>query len=248
MNLDRILSTITESGVADDPDGNAVNSASQNSPLQGITSGVSNIASQLPGGMAGGLAAGGVMALLLGSKSTRKMAKKVAKVGGTAVLGGLAYKAYGNWQKNRSLRQTQPVLDHDIDLASQTIPSQLETSNGPGLEITLLKAMIAAAKSDGDFDKDEQRKLFASVEAMSLNVNQKAEIFEIMSRDITFDEIVAGVILDEHKAEVYLAAYLAIEVDDQMERAFLNNLATALNLPKGFSAYLEQQADVGVEN
>ena len=32
------------------------------------------------------------------------------------------------------------------------------------------------------------------------------------------------------------------------ERAFLNDLAIALALPKGFAAYLEQQADQGVEN
>lgn len=53
---------------------------------------------------------------------------------------------------------------------------------------------------------------------------------------------------DEEKAERYLAAYLTITIDDQNERAFLNDLAVVLTLPKGFAAYLEQQADQGVQN
>ena len=40
-------------------------------------------------------------------------------------------------------------------------------------------------------------------------------------------------------AEVYISAYLAIEVDAQKERTFLNNLAIALDLPKGLQTPLK---------
>ena len=51
----------------------------------------------LKGAGAGALGAGAV-ALLFGSKGTRKFAKKAARLGGTAALGGLAYKVYTDWQ------------------------------------------------------------------------------------------------------------------------------------------------------
>jgi uncharacterized membrane protein YebE (DUF533 family) len=68
-----------------------------------------SIRSALPGGLAGGVAAGGVMALLMGNKSARKLAGKAATFGGTALLGGLAYKAYQNWQGNQSPQSAHPI-------------------------------------------------------------------------------------------------------------------------------------------
>jgi uncharacterized membrane protein YebE (DUF533 family) len=63
-------------------------------------------------GFGGGVAAGGLAGLLLGTKGGRKMAKKAMKVGGLAVLGGLAYKAYNDWQAtkggNSTVSQTKP--------------------------------------------------------------------------------------------------------------------------------------------
>lgn len=215
----------------------------------GTSSPMASISSMLPGGLAGGAAAGGLIALLLGSKSTRKMATKVAKIGGTAVMGGLAFKAYGNWQKNRALGQTRPVTDHDIELASQAIPTLKDTSNvvvRDQLSMVLIKTMIAASKADGNMDSVEHKRLFDAIEKLELSPSEKGSVFDLISRDIPIEEIASAVHLDEHKAEVYLSAYLAIEVDDQSERAFLNNLARGLDLPKGFPAYLEQQADLGI--
>jgi len=127
--------------------------ADESSPL-------ASISSMLPGGLAGGAAAGGVMALLLGSKSTRKMAKKVATIGGSAVLGGLAYKAYGNWQQNRAIEQTQPATTQDIEQAAQislALNDQSTTAEHSALSMTLIKTMVAASKSDGNIDAFEHK-------------------------------------------------------------------------------------------
>ncbi|MFT5572573.1 MAG: uncharacterized membrane protein YebE (DUF533 family) [Cryomorphaceae bacterium] len=234
MNLQSILSNFSN---APAPQGSN-NESEQSSPLGGLSS-------MLPGGLAGGAAAGGVIALLMGSKSTRKMAKKVVKYGGSAVLGGLAYKAYGNWQNNKALDQTQAITDNDIQQANASIPSQLPESR-VSLDMVLITAMIAATKADGQIDSQEQKRLFDAIGKLNMNAEEKAGVFDTMARDITVQEIADSVTLDEHKAEVYLSAYLAIEVDDQLERAFLHKLATALDLPEGIAAYLEQQANQGV--
>jgi uncharacterized membrane protein YebE (DUF533 family) len=81
---------------------------------------------------------------------------------------------------------------------------------------------------------------------MNLNSEQKGQLFSLMAADISVQELADSVRSEEARAEVYLAAYLAIEVDDQSERAFLNDLTLALKLPRGLAAYLEQQADQGV--
>ena len=143
-------------------------------PAQGNSGGlgqtVSNLAGSIPGGLVGGAAAGGAMALLMGNKSARKFAGKAATIGGTALLGGLAFKAYQNWQGNNSgAAATATAEQQPVDPASfhQRAISQQE---GPGInpELVLIKAMVAAAKADGHMDADEQQKIFKAVETTSL--------------------------------------------------------------------------------
>lgn len=237
MNLQAILNKFTHAGEQPHQDNNSPQASS------------STVGSSLPNGLAGGAVAGGVMALLLGSKSTRKMAKKVATYGGTALLGGLAYKAYGNWQQNKALGQTKALAQEDIDAVIQSQNKSADSTpfyDAHSFSMTLIKTMIAATKADGEIDAAEHKRLFEAIDKANLSVQDKASIFDLLSREITIDEIVAKAVSDEQKAEIYLSAYLAIEVDDQSERAFLTNLGMALNLPRGLPAYLEQQADQGI--
>jgi uncharacterized membrane protein YebE (DUF533 family) len=260
MNLQNLLSEFSAATQSQNAHATShtPQSAAANSPVSSnpVNSALQSIKSSFPGGLAGGAAAGGVVALLLGSKSTRKVAKKMAKFGGTAVLGGLAYKAYSNWQDNKALNQTQPLQDQDIQQAAALLSPSTAAEFGAAaetvelahtaLEITLVKAMIAASKADGQIDAVEQKRLLATVEKLNLDSEQKGQLFGLMAADISVQEIAASVETEEARAEVYLAAYLAIEVDDQRERAFLNDLSLALKLPRGLAAYLEQQADQGV--
>ena len=87
------------------------NATSADNIPQGAGDTLNKISENIPGGLVGGAAAGGLMALLIGNKSARKMAKTVAGYGGAAVLGGLAYKAYQNWQQNNSAAVGSRVAD-----------------------------------------------------------------------------------------------------------------------------------------
>lgn len=240
MHLQDLLSDLT--------DGDSQTGSAQQYKADSNTHDALN--SLIPGRLAGTAAAGVLMAMLVGSKSSRKVAKKVAGYGGAAVLGGLAYKAFRNWQQSKALGQTQPLTDADINRASGVIPQQLGTDRGNGhqasLEMVFISAMIAASKADGQIDSQEQKRIHDAMAKLALDNNDKAAVFDAMVRDVTVRELAESVTLDEHKAEVYLAAYLAIEVDNQAERGFLNKLAMALDLPRGLPAYLEQQADAGV--
>ncbi|MEM8665240.1 MAG: DUF533 domain-containing protein, partial [Pseudomonadota bacterium] len=65
---------------------NQVRDAAGQFDLQGLLQGKS--------GLITGAAAGGLAGLLLGSKKPRKIAGTALKVGGVALVGGLAYKAW----------------------------------------------------------------------------------------------------------------------------------------------------------
>ncbi|KKJ76562.1 hypothetical protein WH95_12190 [Kiloniella litopenaei] len=59
------------------------------------------------GGLASGAVAGGLAGYMMGSKKGRKMAKKTVQYGGLALVAGLAYKAYSDWQGNKNAAPQQ---------------------------------------------------------------------------------------------------------------------------------------------
>ena len=49
-----------------------------------------------------GAAVGGVLGLLLGSRGGRRLGGKAVKMGSVVALGALAWKAYGDWQRQNA--------------------------------------------------------------------------------------------------------------------------------------------------
>lgn len=93
--------------------------------INATTNPLAAITSAIPGGLAGGAAAGGVMALLMSNNSARKVMGNVATIGGSALVGGIAYKAFDNWKQNRPLSQTHSVDSDDIQQAKEALESPL---------------------------------------------------------------------------------------------------------------------------
>jgi uncharacterized membrane protein YebE (DUF533 family) len=91
-------------------------------------------------------------------------------------------------------------------------------------------------------DADEQQKIFKAVETTSLSASEKGLIFGFLQKDIPIFDITTGVTCIEMKAEIYLASCLVITPDHPAERAHLDNLAMALQLPAELAQQLEQQA------
>ena len=191
MSLNNLLTQFMGSGAAP---------AGQTQPTGGaggIGQTLSNVSSHIPGGLAGGAAAGGVVALLMGSKSARKFAGKAATYGGAALLGGLAFKAYQNWQGGNqgapaaaAATPAQPPVDPS-SFHQQALTRQADQTVNP--EMVLVKAMIAAAKADGHIDAEEQKRIFEAVENTSLSAAEKGLIFDYLQRDIPIFEITTGI-------------------------------------------------------
>jgi uncharacterized membrane protein YebE (DUF533 family) len=238
MNFQNLLNQFIGSNEADTP---------SRDTTQGVGDTLNKLSGNIPGGLVGGAAAGSIMALLIGNKSARKYAGKAATYGGAALLGGLAYKAFQNWQQNSTEQMSTTTASNTI-----TVPDEQAFMSGevmqPAFELTLIKAMIAAAKADGHIDSDEQQRIFKAVEKMGLSSDMKGMVFDLLQQQITVEELAKDVDKVEQKSELYLASCLAINPDHPSEQEHLDHLAAALELPQGLTHELQWQAQKAIND
>lgn len=183
-------------------------------------------------GFAGGAVAGGLLGMLLGG-GRRGFGGGI----GTAALGALALAAYQNYQRQRD--QGGRASPAPANLGALTLPHSQPAADGSPFELTLVRAMVGAAKSDGHIDAAEQRRLFAEVERLGLDAEAKAYVFDLLTRDVDLQSLVDAVGTPEQGAELYLAARLAIDPDQPAERAYLDALAARLRLPPELRSSLD---------
>lgn len=213
-------------------DSTASTSAQDNSPIGGM----------LGGGFGKGAAVGGLLGLLLGNKKMRKMAGGAIGYGGAAAAGAMAYKAFQNWQQGKQVQTAPVVTPADLDTIDQRfLPQTASASAGQNFSLTLVSAMIAAAKADGHIDAQEQAAIFDKVEKMSLDAESKAFVFDALRKPVDVDGLVANVQGIEQASEVYLVSRVAIDIDQPAERVYLQVLAHRLNLPAELVAHLDHQ-------
>lgn len=196
-------------------------------------------------GLAAGGAAGGLAGILLGGKTSKKLAKGALKIGGTAALAGLAYKAYSDWQASRTVATAPEPPPPMKDVTprpegTRFLPAAAEQRDD--MSLALLRAMIAAAKADGHIDAEEQRRIFASLDKYDLGTEEKAFIIDELRKPLDIDAVVAQATTPELAVEIYAASFLAIEPDDPAEQAYLAMLASRLKLDPGLRTAVEAEA------
>ncbi len=184
------------------------------------------VGSGVAGGLAGGLA-GGALANALSGKKAKKLAGSALKVGGLAVVGGLAYKAWQHHQQGK-------VATQDIAAAvpdqQAFIPDQSDEAATAALSLLLARAMIAAAKADGQIDSGESQQILNQINGLDLPADDKAFLFDEYSRPLDIAALARDVDTPEHAAEVYAASLLMVDPPSAAERIYLDTLASELGL------------------
>lgn len=189
------------------------------------------------GKYATGAAVGGVLGLLLGSRGGRRIGGKVLKYGSVAALGALAWKAYQDQQAQQRPQAGDP--------AAPAAPPAFAALPAPQVEVhsrAMLKAMIAAAKSDGHLDERERGLIDAEIGRLEPDPAIRSWVDIELRRPLEPADVASAAAGPEMAAEIYLASLLVVDQTTTMERAYLDELARQLRLADGLKAELEARA------
>lgn len=188
------------------------------------------------GGLAGGAAAGALATLLLGSKSGRELAGDALKLGAVAALGGLAYKAYSNYRDGKPLLGTRAAEFLQAARAGATLPG---APSEDAHALLLLRAMIAAALSDGLIDAQERQQILGRLSTLGVSGEEQQFLDREIAQPWSPQQFAAAAATPEMRSEVYLASAIAIEADTPAEQAYLRYLAATLGLEEALVQHLE---------
>ena len=132
-----------------------------------------------------------------------------------AVLGSLAYSALQG-------QGTAPGMAGAVVTPSSQADMQRKAT-------LMIRAMIQAAKADGQVDQQETQRILGKLDAHD---NEARDfVASEMRRPIDITSLARDVSTPQEANEVYAASLMAIEVDTQAERDYMADLARALNLP-----------------
>lgn len=176
-------------------------------------------ASVTPGQMGGlGAIAG---AILGGGSSSIKGAL------GGGVLGMLGTLAVNALQNKLNIH---PSALASGDLEKVLDKNQIETMQSENTEKLMLRAMISAAKADGQLDDQEMDKIMGKVGADGITAEEQNFLRSEIDKPLSIQKLVADVPNPLVAAQVYAVSLFAIDINTDAERQYLKQLAQALGL------------------
>lgn len=175
---------------------------------------------------------GGLAGLLIGNKSSRKMAGKLGKnaliIGGGAALGAVLWNKY----KQRVLETHQD----DAQFGVQQSPVNLRAQR-------LVQALVFAAKSDGHIDAQEKQAIDNQIQQLGLGAEAEQWVQQAIELPLDPQMLASGIQNEEEALEVYLLSCMVIDVDHFMERSYLDALAQALKIPEDVKQGIAQELE-----
>lgn len=194
--------------------------------------------------LATGALLGGLGGLMLGSKVGKGLMKDAVKLGGVAVIGGLAYKAYQNYQAGKAVPAPAQA---DAAIAPPPSGSGFEPQRATDqTALLLIRAMIAAASADGVVDATERARILEGVRRGGLDSEAAQWLDHELANPASVDVLARGVTDEETAAQVYTAARIAIDPDHVAEKRFLAALAAMLGLAPDLVAHIEATAEAAL--
>jgi uncharacterized membrane protein YebE (DUF533 family) len=183
------------------------------------------------------LLGGGALGLMVGSKRGRKMGGTALKYGALAGVGVLAWKAYQSYQAGSQSAQGGAPAP-----ASQGRPlEQLRGQEQERRGLEILQAMIMAARADGHIDGEERALLTREIENLGPDDELHAWIQQQFSAPLDAQALARSADSPQASREIYIVSAVIVEEQNPMERAWLDQLASALKLEPALTRELEQQ-------
>ncbi len=156
-----------------------------------------------------------------------------ARGGALAVLGTLALTALRNAKASSAGQQPG---GETLTLEPQDVSAAMD----PAAEQLMVRAMISAAKADGQIDQAEMEKIIGKVGDEGVTPEEKAYVMSQLTAPVDIAALAAAAQGPAQAAEVYAASLLAIDIDSDAERQYLRDLAAALRLDPAAVAQLHE--------
>lgn len=113
-------------------------------------------------------------------------------------------------------------------MISKVIGQEVDELNSREEVYILLKAMVNAAKSDGQIDSDERQKIIEFMGDMSKVEQMFVE--QELQKELHIEEFLKEIPKGMEK-QVYYMSLFVIDLDNESERDYLELLSNRLNLP-----------------
>jgi len=201
----------------------------------------------VPAGLGSAGSGGGLLGSLAGVLfgGGRGSNRSTAGAGGMAVLGGLALEALRRMGGASAATQSLDIDDATRLLAGLRQPENAqEEQQVMDVASLTVRAMINAAKADGHIDETETERIVGKLKDGGVSDEEQRFVAEEMRKPMDIDSIARAVPNQQVATQIYAASLLAIEVDTDMERRYLQDLAAALGLDANAVGYLHSALGV----
>jgi uncharacterized membrane protein YebE (DUF533 family) len=194
------------------------------------------------------LTTAGIAAVLLGTGAGRRLTGTALKLGGIAVIGGLAYKAYQNYRDGKDAGTEVATDGTGTPKQPELLPPPSDTDFHPSASpqgesefaLALIRAMIAAARADGHIDEEERGRIADKLKLSGIGAEAERFLMDELEKPVDIDQLVASAQTEAQRVELYTASRLAIEPQSRAERGYLDLLAGRLGLPDALVDHVEQ--------
>lgn len=268
MNISDLLGAMVQSGMSPSTNdrlkkalgggsgGGILESLSGMSGGQGQSrSGIGDLLGNVLGGSGGGGGLGGLLGNVLGEAGRAVGGKQNLALGGLgalagALLGGggksvggamgggvMALLAAMAFQALKGSGSRQPQVPIGL-MEPQTPADRQELEHHSEL---VLKAMINAAKADGQIDQEEMRRIAGKLNEAGASAEAQQYVLAEMRKPLETQTLVGAARGNpELAAQIYAASILAIEVDTPGEQAYLGKLASGMGLNPDVTRRIEE--------
>ncbi len=208
-----------------------------------------NAQSGMPGGMGGLLGAGALGALLGnmtgGSAGGNSMVRNAALLG----MGAVALNFYKKWAQAKQAEAAEAAesasygqmdrMDRRGDVFSSGRIAIDPTS------LLIMRAVIFAARADGTIDAAERQRMSLLLQNLFEGQNVNREFEQMQKEPLDPRSIARDVRSEEQAEDVYRLSCCVIDIDQFMERTYLDALAASLGLSNARKSELEAEASQG---
>ncbi|MGX8718455.1 MAG: tellurite resistance TerB family protein [Desulfovibrio sp.] len=193
-----------------------------------------------PGGM-GGLMGAGAIGAILGSMAGGSGRAPAGLLG----MGAVALNFYRKWAQAKQAEAAEPQRAPQQDPYMRDPFAQAGRVPVDPTSLLIMRAVIFAARADGSIDAAEQQRIGVLFQSLLQGQNVGRELEQMQKEPLDPRAIAREVRSEEQAEDVYRLSCCVIDIDQFMERTYLDALAASLGISSARKSELEAEASQG---